>query len=155
MNTDQKRALAIGGAGIGGLLLWRHFHPSAPAAATGGGGAAGSVAPFVPQSPVVLTSGESVYDPNTEGLTNTPGAVDGGTGSTQTMSPAPQTVTPAGPQYTVNVNYPKPVTKKPTAKKPTKRKPTVKRPTAKSHPKVTKKRLPAHPTTKKKKKVAA
>lgn len=137
MTDDQKRALSIGGVGLGGLLLWRHFH-STSSSLTGGtatpntagltSGASGSIAPFVPQSPITVAPGESVYDPNTEGLYNTPTATSAG----QPVPIPAQVTTPAAPGYTVNVNYPKPASTKKKTVKPTKRK-IVKKPKAIIH----------------------
>lgn len=147
MNDKQKKYLAIGGAAIGGFLIYRHEQSKAsnssgsasPLAASNAANAAeGGLGNADTQSPVVLTSGESVYDPNDEGLVNTPGAVS-------TTTPAlgmtlPQTVSAASPGYTINVNYPatataKKVTKKATTRKVTK--PTVKKKTAKKKKKTT------------------
>lgn len=129
MNDKQKRFLGIGGVGVGGLLVYRHLHASRGSA--GGGtmtnglaqasSTTGSITPFVPQAPIVVPPGESVYDPNSQGLINTPGAI-----------PAPQAVAASGPAYVVNVAAPKPPrgTKKrmrrPATRKPARHKKKVK-----------------------------
>jgi hypothetical protein len=110
MTDDQKRALGIGGVGIAGFLLYRHLHSSGTSLIGGtatpntsgltSGAVGGSVAPYTPQTPIPLPPGESVYDPNSEALLNTP-----------TAYPAPQPAaaqadTAAAPAYQVNVNYP-------------------------------------------------
>jgi hypothetical protein len=119
MTDDQKRALGIGGVAVGGFLLYRYMHKTTSTVAGGKGAPAltnatvgGSITPYTPQNPVVLQPGESVYDPNTEGLVNTPTA----------MPAKPQAVTPAAPSYVVKVNYPKPTGMTRTRRKPAKRK---------------------------------
>jgi hypothetical protein len=165
MTTDQKRALGIGGLGIGGFLLYRHFHPTASTSAQGltNSTATGSITPYTPQAPLTLAPGESVYDPNSGGLYNTPTAGTAGaaapvdtSGSTAAttadmsgLSAPPQATTPAAPNYVTNNYYPAPVTKKKANPKPAKRKPTVKRPTSHTNvkkttkPKTRKRKVPA------------
>lgn len=104
MTKDQKRAATVAAAGGGGLfLLYRHQQKNA---STGHGpppvtnaGAFGQVAPYTPQDPVPLDPGQSIYDPNSEGLLNTPTAFPPGPGA------QPQATTAAAPQYVVKVNY--------------------------------------------------
>lgn len=130
MTEQQKRALGIGGVGIAGVLLWQRTRSKkrAQTAATPVS-TTGSIAPYTPQNPVTLQPGESIYDPNTQGLLTTPTpidttSVDAGAGN--------QTSSPAAPAYTVNVNYPTTVKTVRAAKKP------VKRPVKKAKAKVNK-----------------
>lgn len=104
MDDKQKRVLAIGGVGVGGLLVYRHLHSGKTVTRSSGltnglaqasSGATGSTVPFVPQSPIVVPPGESIYDPNSQALLNTPSTTP------------PQAVTPSGPAYVVNVAPPK------------------------------------------------
>lgn len=97
MTKNQERYTIIG-IGVAGLYFaYRQLHPSkatstrkaasnaSPSLTSGAVG--GSITPFTPQAPLILQPGESVYDPNTTGLYNTPTAVP------------PQPTTPSGPGW--------------------------------------------------------
>lgn len=136
MTDKQKKYLAIGGAAVVGYLLYRHQEsssssssssPLAASNAANSQAAEGSLGNADTQSPVVLTSGESVYDPNTEGLLNTPGALATSPDTTQPDVTTPQASAAASPGYTINVNYPATATAKKVTKKAATRKPTVKK----------------------------
>jgi hypothetical protein len=132
VSADQKRAIAIGGGGLGLLALYR-MRRGAGARTTAGQTVmvgSGSVAPFTPQPPITVGAGESVYDPNSGILLVPPDP---------SQAPAPQSTAPSSPAYVVNVTYPTPVAPSRPARKPTKRKPkpAARRPTPpKSNPKV-------------------
>lgn len=103
MNDKQKRALGVGGVAVGGLLAYRHLHSGKGRAAGGtmtnglaqASSLTGSTTPFVPQAPIVVPAGESIYDPNSQGLLTTP------------TVPTQQATTPGGPAYVVNVSTPR------------------------------------------------
>lgn len=101
MNDKQKRALGVGAVGVVGLLAYRQQRRKGSARTTLTNGLAqasspvGSTTPFVPQAPIVVPPGESIYDPNSQNLLNTP-----------SINP-PQSVTPGGPSYVVNVAPPR------------------------------------------------
>lgn len=113
MTDNQKRYLGFGAVTVVGFLVWRHMH-STGTVATGGPALTnltpqGSIQNYTPQSPLLIPSGESVYDPNNEALLNTPGAL------------GPQATNQAAPAYLVNVNYPKTHRRIRNRTKPTKR----------------------------------
>ena len=117
----KNKGLVIGSVAVGGFLLYRHFKGRSSAAATptsGNSSATGSITPYTPQSPILVPAGESVYDPNSESLLNTPPAPASTTGTT--ASPASPTAT-ASPLPTY-IQLPAAVSTAKTAKKATKRK---------------------------------
>lgn len=120
MTDKQKRLLGIGGVSIAGLIAYRRMHSGRTQSNSGrltnslaGSGASGSIAPYTPQSPILVPPGESVYDPNSESLLNTP--------PQSTSDTPPQSTTPGAPAYTVNVIAPRIVGSKTHRKRPTKR----------------------------------
>lgn len=120
LQEGQKRLL-IGAAVLGGALLYRHFHTGAAKTVTpSNSSATGTIAPFVPQSPILVPPGESIYDPNSQALLNTPFAPPLDTGG------APASVVPIAPAQPAPppVTSPTPLATKRTASKPTKRKVT-------------------------------
>lgn len=136
MTDDQKRALAIGGVGIAALVIVSRLRKGTTATAPPQP-TTGSVAPFVPQAPLEVPAGESVYDPNSQVLLSTPApSVDAGVPFTSSNTPGSgtQATAPSAPSYSVNVNYPAPARRQSHAKRATKRKPT--RPPTASHQKV-------------------
>jgi hypothetical protein len=136
MTKEDQRNYAIAAGGAGALfLLWRRHKAKQAAVAqqgpavTNAYGGLGSVQPYTPQEPIPLQPGESIYDPNTVGLYNTPTAISAG------GSLIGQTGGPSQPGYVVNVNYPGSVHKTATTVKPAKRKPNTKYgPTLKAAP---------------------
>lgn len=121
LQEGQKRLL-IGGAVLGGALLYRHFR-SGTVAAPRNTSATGTITPFVPQSPVLVPPGESIYDPNSQALLNTPFApVASGTGTSalQDTPLTPAVAMPAPPPVATHA----PLTTGRTTSKPTKRKVT-------------------------------
>lgn len=105
MTDKEKRYLGIGAVGIVGFLLYSRMHSGGTAASNRrqvtnayaqASHPVGSTTPYTPQSPIVVPQGESIYDPNSENLLNTPTAI-----------PQPQATTPSAPAYVVNVNSPR------------------------------------------------
>lgn len=126
MTSDQKRALTIGGIGIGGLLLWRRMHGAATTSRTTPVSTTSQIAPYTPQAPVTLQAGESIYDPNSEALLTTPTPVDT---SSAIAGAGNQSSAAAAPSYSINVTYPQTVRMVKPTRKPAKR--TVKKPATK------------------------
>lgn len=124
MTHDQKRALTIGGLGIGAVILYMRYRSSkSPASSVtptpSNSSATGSITPFTPQSPIVVPAGESIYDPNSEALLNTPPATAAQAAAAPiTTLGTPQVTTPSAPTYTVDVAYPAPVATTSAAVKP-------------------------------------
>lgn len=118
LNKQTKQGLLVGGGALGLVLVYRKVHGGGggkgPVPVTSGSG--GQIAPYTPQSPVTLDPGQSVYDPNSEGLINTPTAPSAG-GLISPPAP-PQSAIPGNPGYTVNVTYPPITTKTPATRKP-------------------------------------
>lgn len=133
MTTDQKRAIGIGAVGLAGLFLLSRRGTTGRSQTVQATSPTGSTTPFVPQAPVLVPAGESLYDPNSQNLL-TP------SGPPVAMSPLPLNIAPPAshPAYVVNVNYPKPVTRRSHAKRHTKRTPSVHRPTKPPHKTTTK-----------------
>lgn len=117
MNDKQKLALGIGGTVVAAVIAHHFTSPTKTATPVQPVSLQGSITPPAPQQPVTLQGGESLYDPNTAQLLNTPTAIP---------TAPPQVSSPAGPAYVVNVNYPKAVAMRKLAKKPAKRKVSVK-----------------------------
>lgn len=132
MNEDQKRALLIGGVGIAGLVVISRLR-SGGASRVPTQPTTGSVAPFVPQAPIPIPAGESIYDPNSQVLLSTPAPVtDANMPWVGSASQVPglaelgagtQATAPGAPSYVVNVQYPTPVRRVSHAKRATKRRP--------------------------------
>lgn len=100
MNDKQKKLLGIGAISVVGVIVYHKLHggggrPVVNYGTPTSGATTGSITPYTPQAPIVVPAGESIYDPNSEGLLNTPAAL------------APQATTPAGPAYVVNVTTPR------------------------------------------------
>lgn len=115
MTDKQKKLLGFGGVGVAGVLIYRHMHSGSSttaAAAPTNSSATGSITPYTPQSPVTLSPGESVYDPNSENLLTTPAAIE---------SSGAQTTAPTQPQYAPQVTYPVNINTTSNATKPVKR----------------------------------
>lgn len=118
MTQDQKRALTIGGVGLGALLLWSRTRGGSTKQRVVPVTTTGQVAPYTPQAPVPLQPGESIYDPNSQALLSTPAPIDT---TTSLAGPGNQGTAPAAPSYTVNVSYPRTVRRVVQRRKPTKR----------------------------------
>jgi hypothetical protein len=118
MTDQQKKMLGLGGVGIAGFLIYRHMHSTSTTAASptaANSSATGSITPYTPQSPVTLSAGESVYDPNSQNLLTTPTPIDNSANNTPGLGS--QATAPSQPAYSVNVNYPaNPVTTSNTTK---------------------------------------
>jgi hypothetical protein len=108
LTKDQKIGLASAGIGLVGLY---YYHKQKSDATVGNNttnvpvNTQGSIQPYTPQSPIALQPGESIYDPNTEGLYTTP---SGQGGPNQFPSVTGQTQSPGAPHYRINVHYPRP-----------------------------------------------
>lgn len=121
MTDQQKKLLGIGGISVAGLLVYRQLHPAAKTAAPiTNSSATGSITPYTPQSPVTLSPGESVYDPNSQNLLTTPTPIGEDIAGSAAAN-SPQVTAPTNPGYTVNVNYPPIISTTSNATKPVKR----------------------------------
>lgn len=134
MALSKEQKVGLGVAGVAGLyfLYSRSKKKSQPVQAVS---TTGSIANADTQPPVILQPGESVYDPNSEALLNTPPQpVSGGVAYNpnppvaSTAPSTPQATAPSMPNYTINLNYPKATpaktAHKAAQKKPAKRKVT-------------------------------
>lgn len=142
MDKNQKVALGVAGVAGGGILLYRRLHPASKTTQVPVS-TQGSITPYTPQSPIVLQPGESIYDPNTGGLLNTPatkptyslypyyttgvGDVTAPPAANPSQPSTPQATAPSAPGYTINVKLPKRTGRQKLVSKASKRKPSVSR----------------------------
>ena len=143
MTKQQKTALGVAAAGGGGLFLYmrskkKKSSTSTVTAATSPVSTQGSLGNADTQPPVVLEAGESVYDPNSEELLNTPppstpsnlvANTVPAAAAQSVLASVPQSVAPTMPNYTINVDYPSTTVMAPAKPqaKPAKRKATTKK----------------------------
>lgn len=104
MTSEQKRALGIGAVTVVGFVVYKRMRSGSAGAlqqaAPTSGAIGGSVTPYVPQTPIPVPAGESIYDPNNQALltapTSTPTAPitsSAGNGSGPAYVPGPLKVT--------------------------------------------------------------